>query len=108
VADRAEWKRRIEVRDSKDKLKASLHFQDSLPFFGYDRRKWLFSRWEQFDADVARQIQLSDGKCVELLTIREDSQKPLCLVNVHTQASLSQACASIAAFLSPKDKWNIY
>jgi len=70
-------------------MKASLHFQDSLPFFGYDRRKWLFPRQEQFDPDVARQIQLSDGNCVELLTIDEDSQEPLCLVNVHTQASLS-------------------
>jgi hypothetical protein len=33
----------------------ALRFQDSLPFFSYDRRKWLFP-WVQFDSDVARQI----------------------------------------------------
>src|SRR6266403_3613876 len=83
-------------------MKASLHFQDSLPFFGYDRRKWLFPRREQFDPDVARQIQLSDGKRVELLTMHEDSQEPLCLVNVHTQAPLSRAALALMHFYRRK------
>jgi hypothetical protein len=54
----------------------------------------------QLDSDVAREVQLSDSDIVELLTVREDSQKPFCLINFHREGHKVTA-RPIDAFRSP-------